>query len=89
MTYCIIKPTDFFSLLLQKIALYLDTTYCNEEYSFPSQQDAISDMLKVMHSERKYPGTLFLMGSYTIGKERVFVEAAREFKTKIFVKPEK
>ena len=73
---------------IQLSTLYLDTTYCNDDYSFPPQDEAIESTLEIMKKERK-PRTLFVVGSYTIGKERVFLRAAQEFKTKVFVMPDK
>ena len=68
--------------------LYLDTTYCDDSYSFPPQDEAIESALEIMRRERK-PKTLFVVGSYTIGKERVFLRAAEEFGTKVFCMPDK
>jgi hypothetical protein len=60
------KPVD---------TVYLDTTYADEQYVFPSQKDIISKALKVMWSEFVLPDrdTLFVFGSYTIGKERIYM----------------
>lgn len=68
--------------------LYLDTTYCNDNYSFPTQDKAIEIGIDIMKKERN-PKTLFVIGSYTIGKERLFLKAAEVFKTKVFVLPDK
>jgi DNA cross-link repair 1A protein len=48
--------------------LYLDTTYCDERYSFPTQNEAIHACVKVAIQESTRPGkALFLFGAYTIG----------------------
>lgn len=70
--------------------LYLDTTYCLPKHVFPSQNNAIASLVKVMReahaAERK---TLFVVGSYHIGKERAFFGAARALGFKIWCHPAK
>ncbi|KAL6846506.1 hypothetical protein ACP4OV_023954 [Aristida adscensionis] len=65
--------------------LILDTTYCNPRYDFPSQEIVIQFVIEAIQAEAFNPKTLFLIGSYTIGKERVFVEVARLLQKKIYV----
>jgi len=47
--------------------------YCDPSYAFPPQSDvvhfAVSLAEKAAHED---PNTLFVVGSYTIGKERIF-----------------
>lgn len=70
--------------------LYLDTTYADSNYDFPLQEEAIQEMLDIMESERKSAvNPVFLIGSYTIGKERLFIAAAKKFQTKVYVSPSK
>uniref|UniRef100_A0A7S1EV46 DNA repair metallo-beta-lactamase domain-containing protein n=1 Tax=Timspurckia oligopyrenoides TaxID=708627 RepID=A0A7S1EV46_9RHOD len=69
--------------------LFLDTTYCNEKYQFPKQRDVIDAVCHAAKSEAFNPKTVFIAGSYTIGKERVFLELARELKLKIHVSRQK
>ena len=48
--------------------LYLDTTYCDERYSLPTQSEAIQATVDIAVRESTLPGkTLFLFGAYTIG----------------------
>lgn len=65
--------------------LYMDTTYCLPKHVFPNQNNAIASLVKVMReahaAERK---TLFVVGSYHIGKERAFFGAARAVGFKIW-----
>ena len=81
--------------------IYLDTTYLDPRYSFYDQrlvinttvdfvqqcvttkQNGIIDFLK--------GGTEFviLVGSYSIGKEKVYTELAKRLKTKVFVAPKR
>lgn len=69
--------------------LYLDTTYCNPSYTFPTQTEVIEKCLSIMSPEMSEPDTVIVVGSYTIGKERLFIAAAEKFKCKIFLSAEK
>lgn len=65
--------------------LYMDTTYCSPKHIFPSQDNAIATLVRVMREayaeERK---TLFVVGSYHIGKERAFLGAAKALDFRIW-----
>ncbi|KAL3650903.1 hypothetical protein CASFOL_007306 [Castilleja foliolosa] len=65
--------------------LILDTTYCNPQYDFPKQEAIIQFVIESIQAEAFNPKTLFLIGSYTIGKERVFVEVAKALRKKVYV----
>ncbi|XP_026438803.1 uncharacterized protein LOC113337299 isoform X2 [Papaver somniferum] len=65
--------------------LILDTTYCNPEYDFPKQEAVIQFVIDAIQAEAFNPKTLFLIGSYTIGKERLFLEVARCLRRKVHV----
>ncbi|KAL6533846.1 hypothetical protein OROHE_013679 [Orobanche hederae] len=65
--------------------LILDTTYCNPQYDFPKQEAVIQFVIEAIQAEAFNPKTLFLIGSYTIGKERVFVEVAKALRKKVYV----
>ncbi|CAH1782855.1 unnamed protein product [Owenia fusiformis] len=70
--------------------LYLDTTYCDPTYSFPPQKDIIR--LAATIAERCHyedPNTLFVCGTYTIGKERIFTAIAQSLGSKVCVTREK
>lgn len=48
--------------------VYLDTTYCNPSYNFPSQQTVLHRLVQMIEENHtKYPKTLYICGSYTIG----------------------
>ncbi|CAL1390080.1 unnamed protein product [Linum trigynum] len=65
--------------------LILDTTYCNPQYDFPKQEAVIQFVIEAIQAETFNPKTLFLIGSYTIGKERLFLEVARVLRKKVYV----
>lgn len=70
--------------------LYLDTTYCDPSYTFPPQQEVIDFAVSLVHKKLKEnQKTLIVCGSYTIGKERIFVAIANALNTKICVTREK
>ncbi|XP_039285077.1 DNA cross-link repair protein SNM1-like isoform X2 [Nilaparvata lugens] len=70
--------------------LFLDTTYCKPAYTFPSQQSVIDDVLKIVKTEfMMNPRTLIVVGSYLIGKEKVFMAIAEEFDCRIWAEPSK
>jgi DNA cross-link repair 1A protein len=58
--------------------LYLDTTYCHRRHAFPSQESVVRSVISRCQLLRESKRTLVLFGAYTIGKERVFLEAARQ-----------
>ncbi|CAL9237070.1 unnamed protein product [Arabidopsis halleri] len=70
-------------------SLILDTTYCNPQYDFPKQEAVIQFVVEAIQAEAFNPKTLFLIGSYTIGKERLFLEVARLLREKIYINPSK
>ena len=69
--------------------LFLDTTYCNPKYALPTQEEAIAAAINVaseeMDKSKRGSKTLFLFGSYTIGKEKIYLSVARHLKKKIYV----
>ncbi|KAI7757384.1 hypothetical protein M8C21_001913, partial [Ambrosia artemisiifolia] len=77
--------TKISSLQTHVHTLVLDTTYCDPQYDFPKQEAVIQYVLEAIQAEAFNPKTLFLIGSYTIGKERVFMEVARVLQKKIYV----
>ena len=62
------------------VILHLDTTYCAPQHSFPLQEDVVHAVCalctKVVREAAavQEPPPLLVFGSYTIGKERLFLE---------------
>ncbi|KAL4522626.1 hypothetical protein Ndes2526A_g01010 [Nannochloris sp. 'desiccata'] len=67
------------------VDLILDTTYCDPQYTFPTQSEALNFAVDAVKAEAFNPKTLFLFGSYTIGKERLYLQAAKVLGCKIYV----
>ncbi|CAJ1842765.1 unnamed protein product [Sphenostylis stenocarpa] len=71
-------------------AVFLDSTYCDPKFVFPSQEESIDYVASVVERvERECDGcndkVLFLVATYVIGKEKILLELARRFKRKIHV----
>ncbi|KAF8043184.1 hypothetical protein BT93_A1505 [Corymbia citriodora subsp. variegata] len=66
--------------------LYLDNTYCNPSYSFPSRRDAAQQVVDIIAS---HPEHHVIIGIDTLGKEDLLVHIARVLKIKIWVWPER
>ena len=67
----------------------LDTTYCSPQHVFPPQSEVLAAVRDSVTAEAFNPKVLFLFGTYTIGKERVFFEAARALGKKVYVGKQK
>ena len=73
-------------------AIYLDTTYCDPKYSFPSQNQVIGDCCKlverlVLKSDKRTFSPIkrvILVGSYLVGKEKVALAISKLLDCKIF-----
>eukprot|EP01126_Amoeba_proteus_P043614 TRINITY_DN4797_c0_g1_i1.p1 TRINITY_DN4797_c0_g1~~TRINITY_DN4797_c0_g1_i1.p1 ORF type:complete len:349 (-),score=51.96 TRINITY_DN4797_c0_g1_i1:214-1260(-) len=69
--------------------LFLDTTYCDPLYAFPPQDEAIRQCLQSLEEDFKRPDTVVAVGSYTIGKEKLFISMAQHYNCKVFVNDKK
>ena len=54
--------------------LYLDTTYADPQYTFPTQQAAVAEVVLQCRLLQASSRTLILFGAYSIGKERVYLQ---------------
>ncbi|KAK4315310.1 hypothetical protein Pmani_013481 [Petrolisthes manimaculis] len=71
-------------------SLYLDTTYCNPVYDFPSQEEVVEACVSVAQNHiADNPKTIIVVGSYTIGKERVFKAIAAALDCLVWVSGDK
>ncbi|XP_078740841.1 DNA cross-link repair 1A protein-like, partial [Lampetra fluviatilis] len=70
--------------------LFLDNTYCSPEFNFPSQEEAVEAVaLLAAQAQARDPSTLFVVGSYTVGKEKVIIAVAEVLDCKVAVTPDK
>ena len=68
------------------LGVYLDTTYCDANYSFAPQAQTIAAVVECVDKElAAEPSTLFVFGAYQIGKERVWRAVADKLQCKVHV----
>lgn len=66
--------------------VHLDTTYCEKKWTFPDQDVVLEAMRKIAEEESKRePRTLFLCGSYSVGKERAIRAVCQGARTRASV----
>ena len=63
-------------------AVFLDTTYCNPKFTFPSQEESVDyvvSAIKRVKEESSAAGerVLCLIATYVVGKERILLEVAQ------------
>ncbi|XP_063541286.1 uncharacterized protein LOC134750116 [Cydia strobilella] len=77
--------------------IYLDTTYCNPRYDFPTQEQSLEMALSLLRTKKtalekvgkKFSSVLIVCGTYTIGKEKFFLGMARRVGCSVWACPEK
>ena len=68
--------------------LFLDTTYCDERYAFPTQERVIAFCVqRALAFASAHPRGLVFVGAYTIGKERVWLAVAEALGARVWVEP--
>jgi DNA cross-link repair 1B protein len=60
--------------------LFLDNTFADPEYDFPSREEAYLGLKEIVKSHENHRIFAF---SYYLGKEEVFVNLARDFNTQV------
>uniref|UniRef100_A0A7N0VMX7 DNA repair metallo-beta-lactamase domain-containing protein n=1 Tax=Kalanchoe fedtschenkoi TaxID=63787 RepID=A0A7N0VMX7_KALFE len=73
-------------ILNQKIdVLYLDTTYCNPKYKFPSKEEVLDFVVRITTNWlKKQPKALVAVGAYSIGKECVYLSISKALEVQIY-----
>ncbi|KAH9614531.1 hypothetical protein KSS87_020108 [Heliosperma pusillum] len=66
--------------------LYLDNTYCNPAYSFPTRDVATQQVIDIIKSN---PNHDIIIGIDTLGKEQLLLSIASSLNIKIWVWPER
>ncbi|KAK1388949.1 5' exonuclease Apollo [Heracleum sosnowskyi] len=66
--------------------LYLDNTYCNPSFMFPSREVAAQQVVDIIASN---PDHDIIIGIDSLGKEELLLNISRVLKTKIWVWPER
>ncbi|XP_047110862.1 DNA cross-link repair 1A protein-like [Schistocerca piceifrons] len=70
--------------------LFLDTTYCDPKYDFPSQEEVIAKAIEITTvTLQRCPKTLVVCGTYLIGKEKVFLGISKAIGAKLWARPDK
>ncbi|KAL1264537.1 hypothetical protein QQF64_004892 [Cirrhinus molitorella] len=70
--------------------LYLDTTYCSPEYTFPTQQEVITFAVNAAFEHVTLnPRTLVVCGTYAVGKEKVFLAVSEVLGSKVCLSKDK
>ena len=68
--------------------LYLDTTYAQPRWTFPPVEQALDAISRLVAAElEREPKTLFIVGSYQVGKEAAIAAAARASGGRALVPP--
>lgn len=75
-------------------AVFLDTTYCNPKFTFPSQEESVDYVVNAIKQAKEESGAagervLCLIATYVVGKERILLEVARRCGCTIHVESRK
>ncbi|KAL0801119.1 hypothetical protein Bca101_056295 [Brassica carinata] len=80
----------FLSSFIGCDGVFLDTTYCNPKFVFPTQEESVDYVISVIdkideESTETEKKVLFLVATYVVGKEKILDEISKRCKRKIFV----
>jgi DNA cross-link repair 1A protein len=67
-------------------ALYVDVTYDDPRYDFPTQEEVIREIVEFVRASSK---ELFVIETYTIGKNKVLAALYETFREPIYVDPKR
>ncbi|KAG5380484.1 hypothetical protein IGI04_028326 [Brassica rapa subsp. trilocularis] len=88
------RSDPFLSSFVGCDVVFLDTTYCNPKFIFPTQQESVDYVINVIdkideESKEMNKKVLFLVATYVVGKEKILTEIAKRCNRKIFVEERK
>jgi DNA cross-link repair 1B protein len=70
--------TEKKGMSIQIDTLFLDNTFADPTYDFPSREEAYKGLKEVVRQHKEYRIFIF---SYYLGKEEVFINLAEDFET--------
>lgn len=84
------KVDPILEIFIGSDAVFLDTTYCNPKFIFPSQEESIEYIVNIIQkiggaSKGSTGNVLFLVATYVIGKEKILLQIASRCNRKILV----
>ncbi|RID55400.1 hypothetical protein BRARA_G02666 [Brassica rapa] len=88
------RSDPFLSSFVGCDVVFLDTTYCNPKFVFPTQQESVDYVISVIdkiqeESKEMKNKVLFLVATYVVGKEKILTEIGKRCNRKIFVEERK
>ncbi|WZZ06289.1 hypothetical protein YC2023_092210 [Brassica napus] len=88
------RSDPFLSSFVGCDVVFLDTTYCNPKFVFPTQQESVDYVINVIdkidrESKENEKKVLFLVATYVVGKEKILIEIGKRCNRKIFVEERK
>lgn len=83
------KEDEHLQALRKNAAVVLDTTYASEEHCFPKQENALLYAKNAARAEASTCNPLFLVGTYSLGKEKVVLAVADALQSKVYAAPSK
>lgn len=69
--------------------LFVDNTYLTPTFEFPSQTEALAQLVRIIEGHNQYRKYTVLVGIDTLGKERLLIDLATHFRTVVEVPSER